>query len=358
MMEALGYECGFRFASYKPNKIPTHVYNFVICNEKKFTFDSCIESLKESPRYTYIQDMKVQYLSAPCESVATFGPKLLKMPPNQRAEAIRQNKIACGDRGNVFQQAGKALTQAPALFKEVFQDVKKISLVLPRNSFRLLVSLNVRGLATKLSKAVEKDRAKVQKFWESLGGKFDGGDSLNQSINVGKTKPALLGGGSGTSTTFQAPPRTMAPGATTAPRTLNIATTAADFAQIEDKRRRRAGAFASTGMGFYSADREGSYYMGEVATGTAAAIATATPILAAVVGLLNTIGIDKEDIGNMIVSKVTGENTLPEKFVVTDPEPQTGTGTGLLANFAPSPLVIGGVVGGLALVYFLTKKKK
>jgi hypothetical protein len=80
MMEALGHDVGFRFASYRKNKIPTHVYNFVVCNGKKFTFDSCVENLKESPRYTFIKDMKVQYLS---------GPNYIGITPQQIEEYIK-----------------------------------------------------------------------------------------------------------------------------------------------------------------------------------------------------------------------------------------------------------------------------
>jgi hypothetical protein len=301
MMEALGYKnVGFRFASYRPNKIPTHVYNFVIWNGKKYIFDSCIKTLKESQKYTYIKDMKVQYLSAPCEeSYPAFVRRVLKLPRNQRAAAHRErNALNCSESlSTKIQRAGT----------DIVRGAKKVALAVPRNAFRALVSLNFRGLAEKLDEANKKNPAKIKSFWEKLGGKYDGGDSLQQSINTGKDKKPLLG-------------------------------------QImEDE-------FGN--IGFYSSDNENSY-IGEPAT-VAATIAAAAPIVVAVMDLLKTVGINKEDVAKLILPKEKeAGGSLPEAFIVEDKEQQ-----GFLANFKPSPLVIGGIVGGIALIYFLTKKKR
>jgi hypothetical protein len=64
LMSAAGYKVGYRFASYRKNKIPTHVYNWFIDNDKNFyTFDTCIKNFKESKRFTFIKDMQVNYLT-------------------------------------------------------------------------------------------------------------------------------------------------------------------------------------------------------------------------------------------------------------------------------------------------------
>ena len=63
MMKAAGHKAGYRFASYRPNKIPTHVYNWIIYNNNLLTFDTCVSHLKESPRHTYTKDMDVNYLT-------------------------------------------------------------------------------------------------------------------------------------------------------------------------------------------------------------------------------------------------------------------------------------------------------
>ena len=64
IMEAAGYNAGFRFASYKKNRPFTHVYNFILSNQNKIlTFDTCLKDLKELAHYKKIKDMRVNYLA-------------------------------------------------------------------------------------------------------------------------------------------------------------------------------------------------------------------------------------------------------------------------------------------------------
>jgi hypothetical protein len=155
ILTAMGYRSGFRFASYKQNKIPTHVYNFIFDNDNNIhTFDSCVESLRESPRFTYIQDMKVTYLAG--------TPTMI--------ESIESNYIGKKGRG------------------------KKIFLAPVRGAFLSLVALNVRGLAQKLVKSMVKGDADTKAFWKKLGGDFN---KLKKNIDKGKNKKALFGKGKG-----------------------------------------------------------------------------------------------------------------------------------------------------------------
>ena len=271
MMKALGHKnVGFRFASYRPNKIPTHVYNYVVCNGKKFTFDACVENLKESPRHTFTQDMKVQYLTGTPE-MEYIGKK-------------RKDKPGAG---------------------------KKILLAPVRGAFLSIVKLNGRGLAHKLSLALAKDPETTKAFWEKLGGKFE---TLKKDIDKGKNKRPLFG---------------------------------------ESKKTKGI-------KGRYFDNTEDSY-IGAAGVDDAAIvafIAAATPALIAVSNLFKKNNIP-EDAGGADGDVVTsGEKDasepLPKGFEAADPE----SGSGLNLGFKPSPLMIGGIVGGLALVYFLTKKKK
>lgn len=274
MMGAMGYKnIGFRFASYRSNKIPTHVYNFVICNGKKYTFDACVENLKESKRYTFIKDMKVQYLSG--------------LP-------IMENDYI-GKKGT-----GKKILLSPV-----------------RGAFLALLDLNVRGLAKKLSIALQKNPSKTKAMWEKLGGKFD---KLEKAINKGKNKKPLAG---------------------------------------ESKKNK-----GLKGLGFYSANSESSYYIGEndsigaldlAAIGTF--LATAAPALIAAKNLFKENGIPEGDEGDVITKdEADATEPLPKGFEAADPE--GGSAGGLTTGFKVSPLLIGGIVGGLGLIYFLTKKKK
>jgi hypothetical protein len=155
MLCAMGYKGGFRFSSYSKNKIPTHVYNFVLDDKNNLhTFDACVETLRESPRYTYIKDMKVTYLAG----VPTM------------IDSYEQNYLGKKGRG------------------------KKIFLAPVRGAFLSLVALNVRGLAQKLVKSMAKSDADTKAFWKKLGGDFD---KLKKSIDKGKSKKALFGKGKG-----------------------------------------------------------------------------------------------------------------------------------------------------------------
>jgi hypothetical protein len=160
----MGYKGGLRFSSYKPNKIPTHVYNFVFDNSgKKITFDACVESLKESPRHTYIKDMEVTYLAGSPIMVDSY-------------DYLGRRKRGKGGRGGRGGNRGGGL--------------KKIGLAPARGAFLLLVKLNVRGLATKLQQSIQKGSDKTKAFWSKVGGNFD---KLKAEINKGAKKKPLLG---------------------------------------------------------------------------------------------------------------------------------------------------------------------
>lgn len=292
MMEAIGHECGFRFASYRKNKIPTHVYNFVICNGKKYIFDSCIENLQESPKYTFIKDMKVQYLTGPF-NYADYA-KQLKDQGRSKADIVK----ALEDVKKRQEALDEATRPAPS-------GAKKILLAPVRAAFLSLVGLNVRGLATKLGKAIEKDSATTKAFWERLGGRFN---ALKNRVDNSKNKKAIFG-------------------------------------QAKDK------------MGFYPEDTEASYIgvIDWALVGTT--VAAATPALVAVAALFKKNNIPDGEEGSVVTpdEAAKGEK-LPEGFEAADPE--SDSGSMLTTGFKPSPLMIGGILGGLALVYFLTKKKK
>jgi hypothetical protein len=189
-----------------------------------------------------------------------------------------------------------------------FKGVKKIALAAPRNAFRAIVSFNVRGLAKNLSQAVAKDSSKVKEFWEKLGGKFDGGDSLIQSINKGKDKKPLFGEKKGVSAYDDEP------------------------------------------------------YLGFALE---ASVAAATPIILSVKKLLADLGIKPEDLAGLITpgekaeADASGNKFDDANFTASDPEPGVKTNTtGLTTDFKISPLIIGGVLGAGVLIYLLTKKKR
>jgi len=287
MMKAAGHKAGYRFASYRANKIPTHVYNWILYKNNLLTFDTCVKTLKESPRHTYIKDMDVNYLTGYPDNDYING--------KAEREARRAKRKERRKEGKGF-----------------FQGAKKIALAVPRRAFRTLVALNTRSLATKLERAIAKDKNKVQELWTKFGGKFD---KLEQSINAGKGRNPLFGKGKGI---------------------------------------------------------EGHYYSyigaGEKEAATAAAIAAASPILIVVAKLFKDLKIKREQNeaeGDVITPEEeqeaidTGSKITDPNFQALDAEEGSGnTGAGLTTGFKVSPLIIGGVLGAGLLIYLLTKKKK
>lgn len=176
ILSSFGWINGFRFASYGTFN-PTHVYNFVESNGKKYTFDSCLQSLKESPRSTYTEDMKVQYIAGIPLAYEDFeegiyGKKERQERRKQRRETRKENN----------KEGGKGT------------GAKRIALLPVRGAFLELINLNFRGLAQKLEKMKAKDDKKVRGFWLKLGGDPA---KLNKAIDRGKGKKALFGEGKG-----------------------------------------------------------------------------------------------------------------------------------------------------------------
>lgn len=278
---SMGYKGGFRFASYKRNKIPTHVYNFVFDNSgKKITFDACVESLKESPRYTYIKDMEVTYLAG--------SPVMI----DSSDYLGRRRRGGRGKGGDDKPGRGKKIFLAPV-----------------RGAFLSLVALNVRGLATKLEKSIQKGKDKTKAFWTKLGGDFD---KLQKTVDKGSKKKALFGKGKG----------------------LN----------------------GVTNVTYYE---EGIGAVDWAAVGTF--IATASPALIAVSKLFKSQQIPEGE-GDVLTDSEK-DNTTPldpdgTGFEVADSESKETPGI-LTTGFKPSPLMIGAIaLGALGLIYILTKKKR
>jgi len=286
LMSAAGYNVGYRFASYRKNKIPTHVYNWFIDNDKNFyTFDTCVKDFKESKRHTFIKDMQVNYLTGLDEN-GIYG----KAERQARRDARKEKRQERRKEGKGF-----------------FQGAKKIVLAAPRNAFRGLVALNVRGIATRLAQGLEKSPDRIKDLWKKFGGKVD---KLEQSINTGKNKKPLLGKGKGVN-----------------------------------------------GFEIDYINEVEFDYLGEPVT-AAALIASASAILIPVKKLLDDLGIKKTE-GEDIISPEeekeaaeSGNKITDPNFVAEDDENTSGM------SFKPSPMLIGGLVGAAALVYFLTKKKR
>ena len=88
--------------------------------------------------------------------------------------------------------AQKSLKRVGSNLKKVGNVVKSGALFIPRQSYRLLLTLNFRGLSTRLAWIKKNDSSlwkKVESKWKALGGKVS---SLEASINAGKGKKMLF----------------------------------------------------------------------------------------------------------------------------------------------------------------------
>ena len=178
IMEAAGYNGGFRFAGYRGKNF-THVYNFFDNKNKIYTFDACIKDLKEHKTYTNIKDMKVNYLAGTPmmidETSINRKPTARELMQDDRVLSI--NGIG---RKKLFPKLNKFIQKGK-------NAVKTVGMAPARGSFLVLLNQNYKGLATKLDQALAKNPKKVSEFWVKLGGDTD---KLKKAINKGKTKKA------------------------------------------------------------------------------------------------------------------------------------------------------------------------
>jgi hypothetical protein len=279
-LTALNIKNGLRFAAYGTNDL-THVYNWYLDeNNKLHTLDACLADLKESPRFTKIEDMQTRIIAGVpvlSESFEINGPRrdARRARRQERREDRQERREERRAAGKGFGQQAKKITLAPA-----------------RGAFLLVVRANFLKLAAKLSKASQE---KLRGFWGKLGGDIK---KLNEAISAGKDKKAPLGLG-------------------------------------------------------------GPFSIG-VDPITAAA-ATAAPILLAVRKFLKDNGIDAEDITNVVKRIAPNAQPLGD-FQASDPETPEATqltkttpaASGAGFDFKINPFLI---AGGLAAVYFLTRKK-
>ncbi len=203
--------------------------------------------------------------------------------------------------------AAKAVTPATQP-KEKKKIVLKIALAPARGSFLLLVGLNFMGLASKLQNAFDNRADETQNWWKNLGGNPN---ELLRKVQQGSKKKRLLG------------------------------------PDVE---------FASEGQ------------IGVVAAGTAAATATAAPILIKLAEFLSKLGIDVKEVsevGKRVLAKQV-KNVVEKKLetdaeldqasqdevdrIVNQSENINSDGTKKM-NYLPI------VIGGAVIIYLISRKK-
>jgi hypothetical protein len=247
----------------------------------------------------------------------TYYHKIDKSPsmPLYSVSGIGNQVGLFGSKKKKAAAASAAATSAPvaqaapaAKPKEKKKIVLKIALAPARGSFLLLVGLNFMGLATKLKNAFTNRADETQNWWKNLGGNPN---ELLRKTEQGAKKKKLLG------------------------------------ADVE---------FASEGQ------------IGVVATGTAAAAATAAPILIKLAEFLSKLGIDVKEVaevGKQVLAKQV-KNVVEKKLeadarveqasqdeidrIVNETDNLNPDGSKKM-NYLPI------VIGGAVIIYLISRKK-
>jgi hypothetical protein len=339
IMEAAGYNGGFRFAGYR-NKNFTHVYNFFDNKNKLFTFDACIADLNEHKTYTKIKDMKVNYLAGTPMLIDETG---INIQPTAR-ELMQDDRVLSINgigRKKRFPKFKNFINKAGNL-------TKTVALAPARGSFLLLVNLNFRALSKRLIKLRSKNQNSFAEWWTKLGGDID---KLNKAIEKGITKKPLFGskkGVNGIGVDFEY----MGEPVTAATVTAAI-TSAAGIIAALNKLLKKEGV----------AEEPGEEPLGEGLDPDAPLSPELEPGQPAIPNDPASEGaasyIEK---GINFLKGVTG-NKPKVKVKPRQSQPGSGLQAGNLTNqettgFKPSPLLIGGGIAAIAAIYLLTKKKK
>jgi LPXTG-motif cell wall-anchored protein len=189
IMEAAGYNGGFRFAGYRGNNF-THVYNFFVNNNNIVTFDACIKNLKEITTFTKIKDMRVNYLAGTPMMIDETG--IERIPT---AEELMQDDRIAGIDGIGRLKLKLPKIKIPPIVNKALKGggikaIKTVAMAPARGPFLLLVNMNVRGLAKRLQKFKDKNLQAYTEFWTKIGGDIN---KLNAAVEKGKNKKSILG---------------------------------------------------------------------------------------------------------------------------------------------------------------------
>ena len=337
IMEAAGYNGGFRFAAYRGKNF-THVYNFFENKNKLYTFDACIKDLKEHKTYTNIKDMKVNYLAGTPMMIDETG---INRQPTAKELMQDDRVLAINGIGKK-----KRFKKIKNFVNKVGKLTKTVALAPARGSFLLLVNLNFRALSKRLTKLKNKNENQFAEWWTKLGGDID---KLNKAIEKGSTKKPLFGskkGVNGIGVDFEY----MGEPVTAATVTAAI-TSAAGIIAALNKLLKKEGVAEEPGEELGEGLDPDAPLSPELEPGE-----PVIPNDPASEGAASYI-----EKGINFLKGVTG-NKPKVKVKSRQSAPGSGLQAGNLTNqettgFKPSPLLIGGGIAAIAAIYLLTKKK-
>jgi hypothetical protein len=186
ILSALNIKHHYRFTSYNNSTTPTHVYVVAYDeNNQPIYCDAVLEVFNTEKNYTHKIDKNMLAHLGSIDSIGRKAAPRKAARQEKRAER-RAEKQPQKDARKAKRQDRR--DKAKEKLKSLPQGAKKISIAPARAAFLGLVLLNLRGFANKLSLS---NQTKLRQKWEKLGGDFS---KLQDAINKGKAKKALLAG--------------------------------------------------------------------------------------------------------------------------------------------------------------------
>lgn len=179
-----------RYTSYRNDPTPTHVYCVVKIGQSTIIIDPVWHTFNQEKNFTHKKDIKMKI-----STLSGIDPQLR---PEFRSEIKKlieiRKQLPAGD-PRIESLTNKIRAMRDALVgiegkPKKKGGLKKIALAPVRNAYLSLVALNVRGLANRLEKAMQKNKSQLQSKWEKFGGKFS---KLESAIKTGAKKKPLLG---------------------------------------------------------------------------------------------------------------------------------------------------------------------
>lgn len=159
ILNSLGIPAEYRFTSYKGTQ-PTHVYS--VYKKGNLIIDAVLPNFDTEKPYKSKKDMALYKMSGIDEE--SESRKFIDMSSPDAAINGNITKLVKKSKESI----NKAVKAAPAVAKKIVQTAKTTSLAVPRNAFLALVALNVKGFASKLMELVK--RGDDLKWWVQLGG--------------------------------------------------------------------------------------------------------------------------------------------------------------------------------------------
>ena len=191
VLDQLGIPFAYRFASYRMfDKTPQHV--FVVINpgtSNEIWLDPVLNTYDYKKPYTYAKDKKMALYQVSGIGATAAQKAALKQAKaaKKAAQGSQAKKAAKTEVKAARKAAGRTAGQ---VLKKGAKVVLKVAASPVRNAFLLLVKINFANLGNKLASAYAKAPSKVQIFWEQAGGKIE---ALKKAWEAGSKKKRIFG---------------------------------------------------------------------------------------------------------------------------------------------------------------------